>query len=69
MTLSETFGKLRARHTETPVQHPLPSSGDINSVEADLGITLPSDLRRYLLEASDVFVGTLEPATLGRIEY
>ena len=68
MTLSKAFGKLRARHTETPVKHPLPSSSDVEAVEADLGITLPSDLRHYLLEVSDVFVGTLEPVTLGRIE-
>ncbi len=68
MTLSEAFGKLRERHTETPVQQPLPSSTDVEAVEADLGITLPSDLCRYLLEVSDVFVGTLEPVTLGRID-
>ena len=68
MTLSEAFEKLRARHTDTPVQRPLPCSSDVDAVEAELGATLPSDFRRYLLEVSDVFVGTLEPATLDRAD-
>ena len=64
MILSEAFEKLRARHTDTPGQRPLPSSDDVDDVEAELGVTLPPDFRRYLLEVSDVAVGTLEPATL-----
>ena len=68
MTLSEAFGKLRQRHAETPVKSLLPSSSDVESVETELGVVFPPDLRRYLLEVSDVFVGTLEPATLDRTD-
>lgn len=41
----------------------LPSEAEVNDVEAVVGITLHPDFRKYLLEASDVNVGTLEPVT------
>lgn len=68
MTLSETFEKLRARHVDTPIQQRLPTESDVDAVEAVLGVSLPSDLRLFLLEVSNVSVGNIEPATLDQLD-
>lgn len=68
MTLSETFERLRAKHVDTPIQPSLPTESDVNAVETGLGVSLPSDLRRFLLEVSNVSVGTIEPVTLSQVD-
>ncbi|HYW05581.1 MAG TPA: SMI1/KNR4 family protein, partial [Longimicrobium sp.] len=62
MRLSETIEELRSLNE--PVTHPLrlPTEAEVDAAEERLGIKFPADYRRYLLEASDVIVGTLEPA-------
>ena len=36
----------------------------MNQAESALGVKFPADYRRYLLEASDVVFGALEPAVV-----
>jgi hypothetical protein len=50
-----------------PVPTPLrlPTSVDVAAVEKQLGVAFHPDLRQYLLEASDVVLGALEPVTIG----
>lgn len=59
--LTEAIGALRRRNK--PVQRParLPTEAEVASAEHATGRPFPADYRRYLLEASDVVFGTLEP--------
>jgi hypothetical protein len=54
------------RELNEPVPRPLrlPSEAEVASVEKELDVLLHPDYRRFLLEASDVVLGTLEPATI-----
>ena len=63
-SLTYALNELRARNEPVPRPLRLPTSVEIEELEAQLGITFSSDFRRYLLEVSDVVVGTLEPVTL-----
>lgn len=42
----------------------LPTEAEVSAAERETDITFPADLRQFLLEASDVFVGVLEPITV-----
>jgi hypothetical protein len=60
-------GMIRKLHTlNEPVPKPLrlPTSGEVQSTERQLGIKFHPDYQKYLLEASDVVYGRIEPATL-----
>jgi hypothetical protein len=64
MTLKETIRELRALNE--PVPHPLqlPTAEQVAQIQVKLGIKFHPDFRKYLLEASDVVYGTLEPVTI-----
>jgi hypothetical protein len=64
-SLDAVFEELRGCSKVVPSPRPLPSERDLREAEERLGILLPSDLRRYLLEASDVVCGHKEPVTIG----
>jgi hypothetical protein len=64
MRLSEVIAELRRRSEPVPRPARLPTAVEVAAVEATIGHTLPDDYRRFLLEASDVVLGTLEPATV-----
>lgn len=64
MTLTETIAELRSLNEPVPRPFRLPTEAEVRSAEARLGVSFPADYRRYLLEASDVAVGTLEPAVV-----
>jgi hypothetical protein len=64
MRLSEVIAELRHRSEPVPRPARLPTAVEVTAVEATIGHTLPDDYRRFLLEASDVVLGTLEPATV-----
>ena len=65
MTLDEAFARLRERNEPVPTPGRLPTEADLKAAEGKLHSKLPADLRRFLLEASNVVYGTLEPVTLG----
>ena len=62
-TLDDAFQELRLAHQSPPKPSVIPTFDDLETIEAELSVSLHSDLRRYLLEVSYVFVGTLQPAT------
>lgn len=62
MNLSEVIVELR--ELNQPVSKPfrLPTEAEVSAAEKRLNVRFHEDYRRFLLEASDVVVGTLEPA-------
>ena len=65
-TLDEAIQHLRALNEPVPKPMRLPSAAAVAAAERKLGVTFHPDYRRFLLEASDVVYGTLEPATVGQ---
>lgn len=61
--MEDTLKRLRAAHQPVPVPLELPSHEDLVDVEEELLLPIPREMRRYLLEASDVVTGSLEPVT------
>ena len=55
------------RELNEPVPRPLslPNEIEVKKWETELGILLPVDYRTYLLKASDVVLGSIEPGTIG----
>jgi hypothetical protein len=65
-TLAEAIRQLRELNEPVPKPMRLPSAAAVAAAERALGVTFHPDYRKFLLEASDVVVGALEPATIGR---
>jgi hypothetical protein len=63
MALDNVFAELRSRTQNVPRPLPLPTPEQIEAVEKEPGLSLPSDYVRFLLTASDVVLGFIEPAT------
>lgn len=63
--LGEVIGELRRIAEPVPAPAGLPAESEVRDVEQRAGVRFHDDLRRYLLEASDVVCGTLEPVTIG----
>jgi len=61
MDLGEAIAALRVRNELVPQPLRLPTDQEIADAEGQLRLTFSADYRRYLLEASDVVFGTLEP--------
>jgi hypothetical protein len=64
MDLLTAIARLRSLNKAVPLPRRLPSQAEIAAVETELGREFPLDYRRFLAEASDVVVGTLEPAVV-----
>jgi len=62
MNLSEVLIELRGLNEPVPKPLRLPTQDEVNAAEDHLGVKFPEVYRRYLLEASDVVHGSLEPA-------
>lgn len=62
MNLSEVITELRELNEPVPKPFRLPTEEEVAAAEKRLNIRFHEDYRRFLLEASDVVVGTLEPA-------
>lgn len=63
-SLHQAVEQLRALNEPVPIPIPLPSFNEVMKMEEQLGISFNDDYRTYLLQASDVVLGTLEPATI-----
>ncbi|MAN52719.1 MULTISPECIES: SMI1/KNR4 family protein [unclassified Marinimicrobium] len=61
--MEETLERLRAAHQPVPVPLELPSHEDLVDVEEEVLLPIPREMRRFLLLASDVVTGSLEPVT------
>src|SRR5258708_32141677 len=64
MTLTQALRELRANNEPVPIPFRLPAQAEVDAAEKALGVTFHPDYRRYLLEASDVVYGALEPANV-----
>jgi len=62
MNLSEVIVELRELNEPVAKPFRLPTEAEVKAAENRLNIKFHDDYRRFLLEASDVVVGTLEPA-------
>jgi len=66
--LGDVILDLRSRNQPVPRPIRLPKESEVREFEDHLGLQFHPDYRRYLLEASDVVFGTLEPVTITRPE-
>lgn len=64
LNLDEALGLLRSRRVRVPRPISLPAPEVVDAAERRLDVSFHPDYRRYLLEASDVTQGTLEPFVL-----
>lgn len=62
--LSAVLAELRAQNELMPLPLRLPTPTEVAASERQVGMSFPDDYRRFLLEASDITLGTLEPATV-----
>jgi len=63
-TLDQVLQQLRSPDEPVPNPLRLPTRAEVQDVERRLGVTFHSDYRTYLLRASDVVYGTIEPGTI-----
>lgn len=59
--LSDAIEQLRPLNEPVPLPLRLPTEAEVRAAEEALGQSFQPDYRRFLLEASDVVFGTLEP--------
>jgi len=64
MRLADVIAELRRLNQPVPEPLRLPTQVEVEAAERRLKRKLPPDYRKYLLEASDVVYGTLEPAVV-----
>jgi len=62
MNLPDVIAELRELNEPVPTPLRLPTANEVNAAEEQLALKFPADYRHYLLEASDVVYGALEPA-------
>lgn len=62
--MEDVIELLREKAESVPVSLELPDEDLLVEIEEELFLPLPADLREYLLAASDVVYGSLEPATV-----
>lgn len=64
MTLNAAFEELRRLDEAVPRPLRLATETEVRNIEVRSGLSFHPDFRRYLLEASDVTYGHLEPVTV-----
>jgi len=64
MDMPTAIAELRRRNKPVPRPFRLPTTEEVVAAESRLGVTFSTDYRRFLLEASDVAVGILEPGVV-----
>jgi len=64
MDLDEALRALRENNEPVPKPLRLPTQDEVAVMAQALGVSFHPDYERYLLQASDVVFGTLEPATI-----
>jgi hypothetical protein len=64
MNLDDALCELRKKHEQVPMPTRLPTQAEVEAAERRLSVSIPPDFQRYLLEASDVNYGVIEPVTI-----
>ena len=62
--IERAIEKLRRYNKPVPPPLSLPSAQDVAAMERQLGVSFQPDYRTFLLKASDVVFGAIEPATI-----
>lgn len=62
--MEEILEILRDSHQRVPVPLELPDEDDLVEIEEELLLPIPREMRAYLLEASNIVYGSLEPVTV-----
>ena len=62
--MNEIAAKLQELKEQIPTALELPSYDDITEIEEELLVSIADDLKEFLLTASDVVYGSLEPVTV-----
>ena len=62
--LDVMIAQLRELNQPVPKPMRLPTAQEVDAIAATSGLSFPPEFRRYLLEASDVVFGALEPVTV-----
>lgn len=62
MNLPDVIAELRELNETVPKPLRLPTADEVNAAEQQLALKFPVEYRQYLLAASDVVYGALEPA-------
>ncbi len=62
--MNDIVAQLQALKEDVPSPLSLPDEDDIIDIEAELLVPLADDFKEYLLTASDVVYGRLEPVTI-----
>lgn len=61
--MEHVIEELRERAVEVPIPLELPTEDDLVDVEEQILIPIPFVMREFLMQASDVIYGSLEPVT------
>jgi SMI1-KNR4 cell-wall len=61
--MDDIIQELRRRSESIPVKLDLPTDDDLLDAEEQIFLTFPAQYREFLLEVSDVVLGSVEPAT------
>ena len=61
--MQEMIDELREVAEQVPVPLELPEHDQVVDAQEQILMPLPADFREFLMEASDVIYGTLEPVT------
>jgi len=64
MIIEDAITELRKSNHSVPKPLRLPTPAEVDKAEELLGIHFHSDYRKFLLKASDVAFGTVEPCTV-----
>lgn len=64
MNLDEVIAELQALNKPVPIPMRLPTSHEVEEAEKRLGVRFHPDYRKYLLQASNVVFGSLEPSMI-----
>jgi hypothetical protein len=64
MDLDQAFRRLRAARVSVPTTPRLPTAAEVADAERTLNVAFHPGYRRYLLEASDITCGVVEPFVL-----
>ncbi len=62
--MEDVIDMLQERAEKIPTPLRLPEDDELIGIEEELLIPLPSDLREFLLQVSDVVYGAIEPVTV-----
>ncbi len=65
-TINQAIEELKSLSEETPTKPELPNDSVLDEYELTINMELPSEYRLFLKEASDVFVGYINPLLISK---